>query len=164
MPSVPSLISVKAGRCLPSARDPKTIVPSPEAGQLYLYNNREDEFLHFCWKPRGTSTPVEDLIMVPANATFVRYPIPSGRIFVLKFHGSSQRHFYWLQTKPDNPDDLGHFSAQDEAIERTINRLLRGDEDESDDLMEDEDESMEDVERRGDGSDARDGGADGGRA
>ena len=110
---------------------------------------------------------MEDLLIIPYDATFVEHPIPSGRIYILKFSSSSQRHFYWLQTKPEKPDDLGFFSAKDKEYGRLINKLLQGEEtgDDSEDLLgDDEDETMEDVERRDEGSDAREGGADGGRA
>lgn len=87
---------------------------------------------------------------------------------MLKFSSSSQRHFYWLQSKSEKADDLGFMSARDKEWGRRINKLLQGDEDDSggdeDMLGDDEDEVMEDVERRDDGSSAREGGADGGRA
>ena len=105
--------------------------------------------------------------MFPHDATFVAHPIPSGRVYILKFSSSSQRHFYWLQSKPEKPDDPGFFSSRDKHWGRHINRLLRGEEggDDSEDLLgDDEDETMEDVERRDEGAEAREGGADGGRA
>ena len=126
------------------------------------------ELLHFCWKPRGSHyPPVDDLIIIPDDATFVAHPIPSGRVYILKFASSSQKLFYWLQSKPQRPDDLGFFSSRDHEWGRIINRLLQGDEvgDDSEDLLgDDEDETMEDVERRDEGAESREGGADGGRA
>ncbi|KAF8454195.1 proteasome complex subunit Rpn13 ubiquitin receptor-domain-containing protein [Terfezia claveryi] len=168
--NVRPLISIKAGKCRPSPTDPKTIVPDPTAGILYLYNNPEDELLHLCWKPRDSPdppTPENDLLIIPYDATFVAFPIPTGRIYILKFSSSLERHFYWLQSKPEKADDPGFFSARDREVGRVINRLLQGDEvaDDSEDLLgDDEDETMEDVERRDDGSESREGGADGGRA
>lgn len=161
------LIAIKAGRCVPKASDPKKIVPSPEPGLLYLYNNPEDELLHLCWKPRGSAdAPVDDLLIIPYDATFVPYPNNSGRIFVLKFSSSSQRHFYYLQSKPERANEPGHFSARDKEYGRRINKLLQGEEGEDDEdlLVDDEDATMEDVERGADGAGAREGGADGGRA
>lgn len=88
-------------------------------------------------------------------------------MYILKFSSSSQRHFYWLQSKPEKLDDPGFFSSRDKHWGRVINRLLRGEEGEDDNedlLVNDEDETMEDVERRDEGAQAREGGADGGRA
>jgi len=168
MSNVRPLISIKAGRCLPDPNEPKKIIPDPQPGRLYLYNNPYDEFLHFCWKPRESlEDPVDDLIIIPDDASFVAHPIPTGRVFILKFSSSSQRHFYWLQSKPEKPDDPGFFSTRDNECGRLINRLLQGEEggDDSEDLLgDDEDETMEDVERRDEGAESMEGGADGGRA
>ncbi|KAF8461865.1 hypothetical protein BDZ91DRAFT_735942 [Kalaharituber pfeilii] len=105
--------------------------------------------------------------MFPGDATFVAHRIPTGRVYILKFSSSSQRLFYWLQTKPEKPDEPGHFSNRDKEYGEAINRLLRGEEhgDDSEDMLgDDEDETMEDVERRDEGAESREGGADGGRA
>lgn len=122
--------------------------------------------------------------MIPTDATFTPYQ-PSkaenpqrptnGRIFVLKFSSSSQRHLFWLQSRSQDPQsDPSHFSARDKRLGDIVNQLLQGEEidvdsevaalrnvrgphDTSDDAMDDvqdTDHANEEL-RRGDG----DGGA-----
>lgn len=122
--------------------------------------------------------------MVPTDGTFVPYKNTrvSGRIFVLKFSSSSERHLFWLQSKSQSTsNDPAHFSQRDLKIGEVVNNLLQGEEVDMQQAVsemraghqpyEDEDENMEDVEGHGqhgdirdEGEDAREGGADGGRA
>lgn len=151
--------------------------------------------------------PELDLLMVPGDGRFEPYeykttPQPTsktnGRIFVLKFSSSSQRHLFWLQSKPQARNgDASWFSPRDLKIGQIVDTLLQGEEvDVSTEIAQvrdsdggdDDDEPMEDVEGTGgphehhrggsggagadatggdireEGSQARDGGADGGRA
>jgi hypothetical protein len=53
-------------------------------------------------------------------------PPTNGRIYVLSFSSSSDRHFFWLQSKPEgNPSE---HSARDLKLSETVNRLLYGEE------------------------------------
>lgn len=133
--------------------------------------------------------------MVPGDGRFVPYESnkqpqssarTNGRIFVLKFGSSSQRHLFWLQSKPQgrtgNPTWL---SPRDRKIGEIVDLLLQGDEVDVatelasiDNTDNDDDDAMEDVQggsggagagatggdvrREGEGS--REGGADGARA
>lgn len=149
-----------------------------------------------------------DLVMFPQDGSFVPYEYKTsdqptsktnGRIFVLKFNSSSQRHLFWLQSKPQARNgDASWFSPRDLKIGQIVNTLLQGEEvNVTDEIAQvrsgnsgdnDGDEPMEDVEGQGDsagphtggsggagagatggdireeGSEAREGGADGGRA
>ena len=166
--------------------------------------------IHFCWRERSKQLNDEsnlDLFMVPTDGHFEAYESknPSqptsktnGRIFVLKFSSSSQRHLFWLQSKSQARDgDPSWFSPRDLKIGQIVDSLLQGEEvDVQEEIAQirdqsgndDGDETMEDVEGHGDtsenqkgrgggagpgatggdfreeGSSARDGGADGGRA
>ena len=179
----------------------------PDATPGYVYITEEDDLNHFCWRPRSVShtQPSLDLIMPPSDATFRPYRPANaksniaGRIYVLKFSSSSDRHFFWLQSagKPSNPSE---FSSRDLKIGEIVNAILQGEDvdvtgelrnvptsgnGDSDD--EDEDTAMEDADGSGSGSlrraasggagagatggdireegeEAREGGADGGRA
>ncbi len=170
------------------------------------------ELVHFCWRPR--SAPVDepeiDLLMVPSDGSFLPYTgkdaSPSseevrsptnGRIFVLKFSSSSQRHLFWMQSKSQHlQGDVDWFSPRDQKIGQIVDLLLSGEDvDVADELRDtadqqrgtgDDDDTMEDVQGahpapdqpgsggagagatggdvREEGEEAREGGADGGRA
>lgn len=107
--------------------------------------------------------------MVPTDGTFTPYeykttPQPTsktnGRIFVLKFASSSQRHLFWLQSKPQGSGtDASYFSPRDRKIGDIVNRILQGEEVDvtrelsslrnnntrRDDDDDDDDEDMEDA-------------------
>jgi len=131
--------------------------------------------------------------MFPTDGSFTPYQKKqvNGRIFVLKFSSSSQRHLYWLQSKSQSPNgDPSHFSARDLKIGQVVNSLLQGEEVDVQQAVaemrsghppndDDDDATMEDVEGHGEGraglgarggdyrdegEGSREGGADGGRA
>ena len=111
--------------------------------------------------------------MVPTDGHFLPYDAKNqpqtsartnGRIFVLKFSSSSQRYFFWLQSKPQGRNgDPTWFSPRDRKIGEIVDSLLQGEEvnvareltsisNNNDDSRrdDDDDETMEDVEGRGD--------------
>lgn len=166
--------------------------PQPTPGYVYLYS--EEDLLHFCWRPRSASldSPEVDLIMFPGDGSFTPYQKKqvNGRIFVLKFSSSSQRHLFWLQSKSQSPNgDASYFSPRDVKIGEVVNSLLQGEDVDVHQAVaemrtghppnDDDDATMEDVEGHGEGGagpgatggdireegeSAREGGADGGRA
>ncbi|XWW92594.1 hypothetical protein V2A60_000519 [Cordyceps javanica] len=162
------LITFKAGRCdLDTSSSPYKVKPLPDAGYVSLYY--EDELIKFCWRKRDTLLEEAelDLVMVPADGGFIPYeytttPQPTsktnGRIFVLKFASSSQRHLFWLQSKPQG--DASHFSPRDRELGDIVHRILQGDEFDVSAAIEylrgmngsrddDDDEAMEDAEGQG---------------
>jgi 26S proteasome regulatory subunit N13 len=150
--------------------------------------------------------PELDLVMVPSDGHFEPYEYKTsdqptsktnGRIFVLKFSSSSQRHLFWLQSKSQSrTGDPSWFSPRDFKIGQIVDTLLQGEEVDvpseiaqiqGNGRRDDDDETMEDVEGhpdpshphhgsggagpdatggdiREEGEQAREGGADGGRA
>lgn len=129
------LITFKAGRCEFRGRK---VTPSPTPGYVYLYS--EDDLLHFCWRPRSepSTNPEVDLIMFPQDGHF--YPLlreqgaedlhspTNGRIFVLKFASSSQKYFFWMQSKAQSRDgQLSLFSQRDQRLGQIVDALLQGD-------------------------------------
>lgn len=168
------------------------VQPQPTPGYVYLYS--EEDLMHFCWRPRAAplDSPTLDLLMFPTDGNFVPYQKTrvSGRVFVLKFASSSQRHLFWLQSKSQSPSgDPAFFSSRDLKIGEIVNDLLQGEEVDVAEAVsqmrtghppnDDEDADMEDVEGQGsggaapnatggdirrEGEGAREGGASGGRA
>ncbi|ORY66358.1 proteasome complex subunit Rpn13 ubiquitin receptor-domain-containing protein [Pseudomassariella vexata] len=180
--SISPIITFKAGRCelQQSESKPYKVTPQPEPGYIYLYS--EDDLIHFCWRERNEplDSPTLDLVMVPTDGHFVPYELPgantktNGRIFVLKFMSSSQRHLFWMQSKPQGRSgDPSWFSPRDRKIGQIIHSLLQGEEvdvqselrtvnnTDNDDSRRDDDETMEDVEGHGDSNNPH-GGAAGG--
>ncbi|KJY00976.1 26S proteasome complex ubiquitin receptor like protein [Zymoseptoria brevis] len=128
------LITFKAGLCDFHGRK---VTPKATAGYLYIYS--EDDLLHFCWRPRSapSTEPDLDLIMFPQDGHF--YPLvkqqgaedlhspTNGRIFVLKFTSSSQKYFFWMQSKSQSrAGHLNWFSQRDQRLGQIIDALLQG--------------------------------------
>lgn len=167
--SIAPLITFKAGKCeVDTSSDPWKVKAVQTPGYVYLYIG--DELCHFCWRPRSASVndPELDLLMIPGDGSFVPYTgkednsdsenlrsPTDGRIFVLKFSSSSQRHLFWLQSKSQHPNgDANWFSPRDLKIGQIVDMLLSGEEiDVQDELRQvqnppsggDDDETMEDA-------------------
>ncbi|KAI9864938.1 MAG: hypothetical protein M1813_002709 [Trichoglossum hirsutum] len=168
--STTPIITFKAGLCdVDTSVSPPKVKPKAGPGYIYLYSG-EDELIHFCWRPRSvpSNRPTLDLVMVPTDAHFTPYvktanPISStsppinGRIYVLKFSSSSQRHFFWLQSKSQSSrGDADYWSTRDRRLGEIVDELLQGEEVDvpsaiasARDPDPDDDESMEDAEGTG---------------
>ncbi|KAJ7134452.1 proteasome complex subunit Rpn13 ubiquitin receptor-domain-containing protein [Mycena epipterygia] len=107
------LLAFKAGRAF-RRENSNTVEPSPVKGAIILTAG-EDGLFHFTWKNRTSGVVDEDLILFPSDASFVKVPQSSGRMYVLKFSSSNQRHFFWLQDAS---------TARDEEFVTNINKLL----------------------------------------
>ncbi|OAA73527.1 26S proteasome complex ubiquitin receptor, subunit Rpn13 [Cordyceps fumosorosea ARSEF 2679] len=172
------LINFKAGRCdLDTTTHPYKAEPRPDLGYISLHY--EDDLVRFCWRERDAPLSQADLelVMVPTDGTFVPYQPdeiahprskPDARIFVLKFASSSQRHLFWLQSKPQDSSNPSLLSRRDREIGEIVNRILQGEDfrvSEAVDRLramnerrdDDEDETMEDAEGQGSGSRQRHG-------
>lgn len=101
--------------------------------------------LHLCWRPRSapSTDPEIDLIMFPGDCTFLPYLGPgksadtpgekfsptNGRIFELKFSSSSQRIYFWLQSKSQHSEgNPSYFSKKDLLVGQIVHKILAGDE------------------------------------
>ncbi|KAB8291119.1 hypothetical protein EYC80_009807 [Monilinia laxa] len=172
--SISPVITFKAGKCdIDTSSKPYKVKPVATPGYIYLWI--EDELIHFQWRER--SKPMDDpnnldLLVPPADASFQPYDSKqtdeptaktNGRIFVFKFSSSSERHLFWMQSKPQARNgDPSWFSPRDLKIGQIVDTLLQGDdvnvEQEiaqvrgNDGGNDDQDETMEDVEGHGDSS------------
>ena len=113
--------------------------------------------------------------MFPTDGTFTPYQATSaefqpsrkptnGRMYVLKFSSSSERHLFWLQSGSQHPSkDPTWFSARDLKLGEIVNTLLQGEEVDVSEEMSNlpngggptgggDDATMEDVEGQGDHS------------
>ncbi|KAJ7758514.1 adhesion regulating molecule [Mycena maculata] len=108
------LLAFKAGRAFRTSNESNLVEPSPTKGAIILTTG-EDGLFHFTWKNRTTGVVDEDLILFPSDASFVKVPQSSGRMYVLKFSSSNQRHFFWMQDAS---------SARDDEFVNNVNGLL----------------------------------------
>ncbi|KAI0801915.1 adhesion regulating molecule [Irpex lacteus] len=108
-------IAFKAGRAF-RRENTNWVDPSPIKGAIVLQNG-DDGLLHFIWRNRVTNENVEDLILFPGDASFVKVEQSAwGRTYVLKFSSSNQRHFFWLQDAD---------SSRDKEFVTNVNKLLQ---------------------------------------
>ncbi|KAI9469606.1 hypothetical protein H4R22_002751 [Coemansia sp. RSA 1290] len=123
-----ALIEFKAGRLF---RDGETNWVRPDTRRGLCFIKRyEDGIKQFCWKERTSRADVEEeLLVFPGDVYLEKVAQSKGRVYVLKFHSSSQRLFFWLQ-EPDSSDDA--------ALVRKANAIL-GSEDE---FMEENNEDV----------------------
>ncbi|CEP15446.1 hypothetical protein [Parasitella parasitica] len=85
--------------------------------QVYM-DQGEDRLLHLYWKERKSQSVAEDdLIIFPDEAEFRQISqCTTGRVFLLQFKTSNERHFYWMQSKTDD---------KDKEIADRVNELIR---------------------------------------
>ena len=133
------------------------------------------------------SQPELQLAMIPGDGRFVPYKDAeksndsttksptNGRIFVLKFSSSKDRHFFWMQAKSQHSTgDPSWFSPRDLKIGSIVDRIIQGDdfnvEEEINNMDDDQEDAgggdgdaeMEDVAPENPGSGAASGGPAGG--
>ncbi|KIL67836.1 hypothetical protein M378DRAFT_159031 [Amanita muscaria Koide BX008] len=109
------ILAFKAGRAF-RRQGTNFVDAEPTKGSVEL-SRGDDELLHFLWKNRTNNHIEEDLILFPSDAIFEKVPqVTSGRVYVLKFSSSNQRHFFWMQ-------DVS--SARDDEFVNNVNGLLQ---------------------------------------
>ncbi|QSZ29860.1 hypothetical protein DSL72_004378 [Monilinia vaccinii-corymbosi] len=161
--SISPIITFKAGRCdIDTSSKPYKVKPVATPGYIYLWTE-------------------DDLLVPPTDGSFQPYDSKqtveptaktNGRIFVFKFSSSSERHLFWMQSKPQARNgDPSWFSPRDLKIGQIVDTLLQGDDVNVEQEIaqvrgngggnDDQDETMEDVEGHGDSSEHHQGGSGG---
>ncbi|KAG0241295.1 adhesion regulating molecule 1 [Mortierella sp. GBA43] len=94
----------------------------------------EDGLMHFYWKNRTSNSTEDDLILFPGDAEFKLVPeCTTGRVVVLSFKSSAQKHFFWLQDAS---------TAKDQTVLQQVNALINQGQDDPASFI-DEDVNME---------------------
>ncbi|KAI3422270.1 hypothetical protein GPALN_012799 [Globodera pallida] len=115
-----NLLEFKAGRTLiepGSTPEKRRAVANPDLGLVYIKHSQDDQLLHLCWQNRKKKDTELDLIIFPGETEFKRInECKNGRVFMLKFKNSEERHLFWMQ----EPED----TKKDDEICKKMNDLL----------------------------------------
>ncbi|KAI9476266.1 MAG: proteasome complex subunit Rpn13 ubiquitin receptor-domain-containing protein [Benjaminiella poitrasii] len=109
------LVEFNAGKCIIEGN---LIKPDVRKGLVYMEQG-EDQLLHFYWKERNKNqaSAEDDWIIFPDEAEFTKVSqCTTGRVYLLRFKISNERHFYWMQNKSEDTDQ--------EVVDR-VNNLIR---------------------------------------
>lgn len=112
--SVVSLVKFPAGK-LTKEGSTARVVADPRRGVFQIVVTPEDMLTHLQWRPRGVSTPEDDLIIFPGEAELVPVQSSPDRVFVLKWKEGTQRLFIWMQSA-DPDGDVVHVEAVNQVL------------------------------------------------
>ncbi|KAF8340544.1 proteasome complex subunit Rpn13 ubiquitin receptor-domain-containing protein [Cantharellus anzutake] len=88
---------IRAGRAFRRSETSNFVDSDAAPGEIIITEG-EDGLTRFNWINRNTRTNDLELIIFPADASFVVVPqSEGGRTHVLKFSSSDQRYFFWFQ-------------------------------------------------------------------
>ncbi|PVV00082.1 hypothetical protein BB559_000138 [Furculomyces boomerangus] len=120
--SINAIIQFNAGRCF---RDGST-------------EWDEDGMFKFSWRELSSSEPEDVWVIFPGDVDFKKVAQSNGRVFVLKFHSSPERLFFWIQEKDE---------SKDEKIAKTVSQTINGSIEDMNNIddIDTEDELMETV-------------------
>ncbi|KAI8977121.1 proteasome complex subunit Rpn13 ubiquitin receptor-domain-containing protein [Mycotypha africana] len=96
------LVEFNAGKVI---KEGNMLKPDTRKGVIYM-DQSDDQLMHFYWKERKAADPEDDFIIFPDEAELIHvHECTTGRVYVLKFKSSSQKVFYWMQSKNDEKDE-----------------------------------------------------------
>ena len=97
--------------------DNKIVTAKNDRGKI-KFSKSDDGILHLEWINRISKKQVLDIMIFPDSAKWVRVEeCKDGRVYVLKFVGSSRREFFWMQEPSEE---------KDKEISEKINKLISG--------------------------------------
>ncbi|KAI8348049.1 proteasome complex subunit Rpn13 ubiquitin receptor-domain-containing protein [Choanephora cucurbitarum] len=106
------LVEFNAGKVI---REGNLLKPDLRKGVIYM-DQSDDQLMHFYWKERKFSEPQDDFIIFPDEAELTRVSqCTTGRVYCLQFKSSSQKVFYWMQSKN---------AEKDEELVARVNQLI----------------------------------------
>jgi hypothetical protein len=99
-PASEALVEVKAGRM---NFDGKKVVADKRRGAIKVVRDPQG-IKQFQWVEAGSNNPFENIMVFPGDAKFEKVKQSKDRVYLLEFHQSKQRHFYWFQDKDTEKD------------------------------------------------------------
>jgi hypothetical protein len=73
----------------------------------------------FQWTEAGSNNPFQNIMVFPGDCKFEKVKQSNDRVYMLEFHQSKSRHFYWMQEKE---------TENDEENCKKLNNILNGSE------------------------------------
>lgn len=97
--------------------DNKIVTAKNDRGKI-KFSKSDEGILHLEWINRISNKQGMDIMIFPDSARWVRVEeCKDGRVYVLKFVGSSRREFFWMQEPSEE---------KDKEISEKINKLISG--------------------------------------
>jgi 26S proteasome regulatory subunit N13 len=100
-PSNDCLIEFKAGRMNVEG---KQIIADKRRGTIKVVKDPQG-IKQFQWTEYGSNNPFQNIMIFPGDAKFEKVKQSKDRVYLLEFHQSKHRHFYWMQEKDEEEDD-----------------------------------------------------------
>ncbi|KAJ1475108.1 proteasome complex subunit Rpn13 ubiquitin receptor-domain-containing protein [Baffinella frigidus] len=94
--------------------------PDDRRGLLRLFVSPDDQLTHLTWTSRVNNVTEDDRILFPGDAEFsyieaARANISNKRVYALKFTGSTERLYFWMQ-EPDGTKDTAFTESANAKI------------------------------------------------
>ncbi|AMD19904.1 HCL247Wp [Eremothecium sinecaudum] len=149
-----SPITFRAGTC-EYDEESKTCTPNAMKGEVTIKPSDETAgFYDFIWKATettasGTPEPIE-LILIPGETKWLHVKsCKTGRVACLLF-SSGEKYFFWMQEKHKKDEPLGDLNSKDEKLFKSIEDILRFEEEDDVDDDDSGDIPMEDAQEEPD--------------
>jgi 26S proteasome regulatory subunit N13 len=125
LPSNDCLLEFKAGRM---NFEGKKVVADKRRGNIKIVRDPQG-IKQFQWTEAGSNNPFQNIMIFPGDAKFEKVKQSKDRVYMLEFHQSKHRHFYWMQEKEEEEDDVRC---------KKVHNIINGIDDDGDKNMESE--------------------------